>query len=127
MLELYAAKAAVLELRSLRNVPLRIDLSDADIARFWESVPDAQWDRRDDACWPWIGPIKESGYGRFWAQGRYWAAHRVSYTIVVREIPDGFEVDHTCRYKDCVNPWHLEAVSPQVNRQRRILHYRSRG
>jgi hypothetical protein len=45
-------------------------------------------------------------------------AHRVSYEAFVGPIPNGREIDHLCRVRACINPLHLEAVTPQVNVRR---------
>jgi hypothetical protein len=68
-------------------------------------------------CTEWLGKINESGYGVL-DRGQF--AHRISFLIHNGRIPDGFEIDHLCRNKKCVNPHHLEAVSQTLNRQRRI-------
>jgi hypothetical protein len=70
-----------------------------------------------DGCWPWSGATtgKENAYGLIWNNGKYNLAHRVMYEIYVGEIPAGFDIDHLCRNKLCVNPMHLEAVSHREN------------
>lgn len=45
-------------------------------------------------------------------------AHRVVYELMVAPIPDGLQLDHLCRNRMCVNPQHLEPVSPKENTRR---------
>lgn len=45
-------------------------------------------------------------------------AHRVAYEMVVGSIPAGLDLDHLCRNRGCVNPWHLEAVPRGENLRR---------
>lgn len=62
-------------------------------------------------CWTWIGSTDKRGYGRLWANGSHWKAHRLAYTLLTGTIPDGLELHHTCRNPSCVNPDHLEPVT----------------
>lgn len=67
------------------------------------------------ACWNWTGAIQSKGYGSF---GRK-LSHRWAYERFVGPIPDGMQLDHTCRNTRCVNPAHLEPVSNLENQRRR--------
>lgn len=67
-------------------------------------------------CWIWLGGKTDGGYGRFWACGRSWKAHVISYAILIGiDVPEGQELDHTCKNPSCVNPRHLEPVSHKIN------------
>lgn len=68
-------------------------------------------------CWEWTGWAKR-GYGQVWVGERTFGAHRFSYELHRAEIPDGLQIDHLCRNTLCVNPWHLEPVTGQVNVRR---------
>jgi hypothetical protein len=35
------------------------------------------------------------------------------------EVPKGMHADHLCRNRACVNPWHLEVVTPETNESRK--------
>lgn len=73
---------------------------------------------KTETCWLWTAWIERNGYGRFWLDGRQHGAHRVAYELYVGPIPAGFEIDHLCRVKHCVNPGHLEAVTAAENVRR---------
>lgn len=45
-------------------------------------------------------------------------AHRLAYMRAKGPIPKGLHVDHLCRVPTCVNPAHLEAVTPGENVRR---------
>ena len=54
------------------------------------------------------------GYGVNLAGG----VHRQMYEHFIGPIPEGYEVDHLCEVKSCINPDHLEAVTHKINSQR---------
>jgi hypothetical protein len=68
-----------------------------------------------EACEIWSGARNHKGYG-YTKSGKM--AHRVAYERVFGPIEEGLTLDHLCREKACVNPDHLEPVSPQENIKR---------
>lgn len=84
------------------------------IDRFWAKV---LIPTEPDGCWNWTAATS-NGYGRFWDGSRFVRAHRFSYIIRYGPIPNGLELDHTCRNHACVNPTHLEPVTHVINSRR---------
>lgn len=83
--------------------------------RFWEKV-DATGD-----CWDWTAAKTKDGYGAIGAGGRggrTLMAHRVVFDLLCIPIPEGMEADHLCFRRHCVNPDHIEIVTPHENKMR---------
>lgn len=74
----------------------------------------------DSDCVLFTGHVRPSGYATLWSRRtqRKELVHRLSYRIVVGPIPEGYEVDHLCGVRHCINPAHLEAVTKIVNTRR---------
>jgi hypothetical protein len=66
-------------------------------------------------CHLWQGFIDPAGYGHIGTGNRVQTVHRVAWELVNGPIPDGLELDHLCRVRSCVNPAHLEPVTPKEN------------
>lgn len=74
-------------------------------------------------CWLWVGSRDNRGYGycRVVVDGaRMTVAHRAMYVLCSGGIPAGYHLDHLCHVKNCVNPDHLEPVTPAENTRRSI-------
>lgn len=73
-----------------------------------------------DAHLVWIGAGAKSklGYGVIGFGEAVYSTHRVAYEVVKGPIPEGYVIDHLCRFPSCVNPDHLEAVTHQENIKR---------
>ena len=95
--------------RLRRNGRIAIDGERNAEVRFWRKVI------KTDGCWTWTAATVPAGYGRVQWQGRVQQAHRVAYELLVGPIPEGLHLDHLCRVRNCVNPAHLEPVTPGEN------------
>lgn len=79
----------------------------------------------DTMCWEWTATLSQSGYPQIGLEGRKTGyAHRLSHELFNGTIPSGYQVDHLCFVKKCVNPDHLEAVTQQENCRRSALRFR---
>jgi hypothetical protein len=71
-------------------------------------------------CWEWNSTRMNDSYPTISYQGKPVLVHRKMYELRWGPIPADYEVDHTCHTRYCICPEHLEAVSPSVNRARRL-------
>lgn len=100
--------------RSRRHANPEINLMRPDLEEsFWAKV------QKTETCWIWVGYVHHNGYGAFKHRGRRRPASVWAWMLRHgREVPTGLEIDHLCRNTVCVNPDHLEAVMPIVNKLR---------
>ena len=82
--------------------------------RLWRKVKVGPKLRELGPCWLWTGYTFE-GYGRWGVFGKVVPVHVSVYEALVGPVPEGYELDHLCRVRNCCNPSHLEPVSHQVN------------
>lgn len=82
--------------------------------RLWAKV------EKTETCWLWTGYVNNKGYGLI-SRGspattyERKLVHRVAYELEVGPIPEGLEIDHLCRVRNCVRPDHLEPVTRHEN------------
>lgn len=79
---------------------------------FWSKVD------KSGPCWIWTASLNAQGYGQVRRLGRNYGCHRVAYLLTHGSIPEGMQLDHLCRVRECVNPAHLEPVTNQENARR---------
>lgn len=84
-----------------------------DPDRSFEGVP----------CRRWCGTVNDkgwnnNGHGRWHKLGMTFIPHRIIYELHVGPIPDGYDIDHRCKWPPCGEWRHLEAVTGEENKRR---------
>lgn len=76
-------------------------------------------------CWIWTGGGTGNGHGVYNTIAgllNTHVAHRQIYQLFEGKVPKTQQVDHLCRVPRCVNPHHLEPVTPKENIARALEH-----
>lgn len=67
-------------------------------------------------CHPWTSNLSPSGYGKFYANGTHWRAHRFGWTQYIGPIPDDMIVRHfICDNPPCQNIEHMRVGTYKDN------------
>ena len=77
-------------------------------------------------CWVWSSHLdKRTGYALIWRGKSPAKAIKIVYEQEIGPVPDGMDLDHSCRERPCVAPHHLEPVKPSENMRRKSWRYRT--
>lgn len=77
---------------------------------------------KQSGCWLWMAQTDKDGYGHFKYKGKDWLAHRFAYAYLIGVVVKPLTLDHLCRRPVCVNPFHLEKLTPRDHSIRTYQH-----
>ena len=69
----------------------------------------------DTGCWLHLGYASRGGYCQIGTPSGPRYRRIVAYETFIGPVPDGLELDHTCRRPACFNPRHLDPVTSRIN------------
>lgn len=82
------------------------------LQRLWSKV------EITETCWLWKAGLTGDGYGSIRVGDKVKGTHLFLFEQLMGAIPEGLELDHLCRVRNCVRPDHLEAVTHGENMKR---------
>ena len=74
----------------------------------------------EGGCWLYTAKLTKKGYAHVQDKCKMRFAHVIMYEHIFGKVPEGLELDHLCRNRNCINPEHLEPVTHQENCRRGI-------
>jgi hypothetical protein len=86
--------------------------------RFWAKVKLEDKIFPENGCMLWTAFRNPDGYGMFRGENGLVLSTRWIYRRLRGLIPKGLQLDHLCGVKACINPDHLEPVTPGENTRR---------
>ena len=94
-----------------------------DALAFWAKA------EREGDCLIWRRSLRRNGYGQVMVARprRNRTAHTVAYELAIGPIPPGYEVDHACRRRACIEPAHLRLATHKQNAENRDNHPHTRS
>src|SRR5215475_1938232 len=69
----------------------------------------------ESGCLLYMGRLDEDGYARISCQGKNRIGSDAVYEMAYGTIPEGYEVDHICHVRRCIEPSHLRLLTHQQN------------
>jgi hypothetical protein len=68
--------------------------------------------KKQNSCWNWQGSLS-GGYSMYSVNRTTYHVHKFIFELFMHPVPKGMHLHHKCHNKACVNPWHLEVLSPR--------------